>query len=163
MRPRYLPLLSVALYLVSCFLPVLTFQKTGGSSGETWMGYHALLMGWMGVMVAQPAWFANPLWFAGSIFLIPNRGRIVSILLCSFALLLALPALSLVGNEVPADEGGVLRQRVQQLHAGAYVWILSIACQVVVGLYAAISEMRKRRNAPTASGSESSRSSSTNQ
>jgi hypothetical protein len=84
--------------------------------------------------------------------------------------LLAITALKLTGNEVPADEAGVIRQRVRELHAGLYVWLSALAVQTAVSLYAmAVSGRRPQAVVPETEGavttatseSESSRSMST--
>jgi len=146
--PRYLPLVSVALFLMACVMPVLTFEKPDGAAGpgETWLGYHALAIGWMGILIGQPGWFANLFWFAGTLFLIPRGGRkILPLILSLIGLLLAMSAMNLTGNEVPADEAGVVRQKVRELHGGLYVWLLAIFVQTATAFYAMIWRRRQMR------------------
>jgi hypothetical protein len=141
MKLSRLPWLSVVLFVVACFMPVLTFVKEGGGGAappvDEWSGMHALALGWLGIFVGNPAWFANLFWLAGSLFFIPNRGRIVALILCLLAVPVAFTAFSIIGQVIPADEGGVNKQRVLQFHAGAYVWLASLICQAAVAVLVA--------------------------
>src|SRR5688572_10303070 len=57
---------SLALFGVACASPTLIFLRNG-TTEETWAGYMVLFLGWMGPLVGQFAWYANPLLLLGMI------------------------------------------------------------------------------------------------
>jgi hypothetical protein len=54
--PRIAGIIILLMWAVSLALPVFTACRSGYDDTGGWM---LLLIGWMGVMVMQPAWFAN--------------------------------------------------------------------------------------------------------
>lgn len=111
-------------------MPAIAFSKPPGSgSVDTWSGVTVLLMGWLGIFAGNFAWFANIFWLVGSLLLIPARGRIPALIFCVLALAFSLTALGFPGRIVDADEGGVSKQQIEPLRAGAYVWMAAMAVQ----------------------------------
>ncbi len=138
MKLSALPWLSGVLFVISCFMPALTVQKTGGAppaAADAWGGLQALAIGWMGLFTGMLPWFANPLWLAASVFLLTNRWRVAALVLCIVALALAATTFGLIGQDFPADEGGVTMQSITRLETGAYVWFACLVCQMLTAAY----------------------------
>jgi hypothetical protein len=54
----------VVVYLAACCCPALRFDNyypgdSAPQSGNTWFGWTALLLGWLGILVGSVAWLAN--------------------------------------------------------------------------------------------------------
>ncbi|MCW5935912.1 MAG: hypothetical protein KIT11_01210 [Fimbriimonadaceae bacterium] len=115
-RTRVL-LVSVALFLASCALPCLHWQN-----GDSMFGWEVLLLGWMGVLYGQLAWFANPLYALAMLCSVLSRGRWVTLLSlgCVFVGLLTV---TLFFTELPADEANVNKLRLQSLGPAAWLWM----------------------------------------
>lgn len=65
-------LTSLTLLVIACSLPALIFKRSGGDL-EVWSGAKTLLLGWMGILVKQMAWYANPVMCLSLIFLLFRR------------------------------------------------------------------------------------------
>jgi hypothetical protein len=115
--------ISLLLYGVACAAPALVFLGNGGS--EAWPGYRVLFLGWLGALIGQFAWYANPLFFFGIITFL-FRKWIATIVLIGLTLLMAANTFLLFIQEVPADEAGVNVLTLETLHVGFYLWVASI-------------------------------------
>ncbi len=83
-----------------------------------------LFLGWMGPLVGQFAWYANPLLLLGMITFM-FRKWIATLVFIVLTLLMAANTFLLFFQEVPADEAGVNMLMLQNLHIGFYLWIAS--------------------------------------
>ena len=132
-RERFILLASSAIcFLVACCLPALRFHDVNGME-ENWRGGTVLLLGWMGALVGQFAWFAN-LFLFGSWASIGFRWRPGGMIFAVLALLIASHSFALFGQSVPADEGGVNKLLLVRLLPGFYFWVLSIALSALGGV-----------------------------
>ena len=141
---RILLLLCTILYVAACFVPALLFHKfildPSAYDVTHWTGAQVLGMGWMGALVGQFAWYANPFWLLGWLCLLFRRpiwARIWFII----TLLIAFHTFMLFGQILPADEAGVNRMMLIDLLIGAYLWFASIG----IGLIGAFFTTRRRR------------------
>lgn len=109
------------LYLVTLGLPV-------ARSGEMMYGYHALMVGWLGVLLIQFGWFANILFF----ILLPAMTfwqRPVPWLSRLLAILLALCTVdAVVWKNIPTDASD---GPITEYGTGYYLWMLCMAATVV--------------------------------
>jgi hypothetical protein len=127
--------LAVSLFLfgLACASPTLIFLRND-TTEETWAGYMVLFLGWMGPLVGQFAWYANPLLLLGMITFV-FRKWIATLVFIVLTLLMAANTFLLFFQEVPADEAGVNMLTLQNLHLGFYLWIASI---LTIGIGAVI-------------------------
>jgi len=88
------------------------------------LGLRALAVGWSGIFAGVLSWYANPVGLA-AVILICLRKRIPALLLGLAATALACTAFSVVGRELPGDEGNVTKTAVVKLLPGCYVWMAS--------------------------------------
>ena len=122
-------LLAAALALgwaISLALPVAV---TGSGPDDVWPGFAVLIIGPLGVLVMQFAWFANLLLVPALIFLIQKRPpRVLGIVFSVLLVLLALNALT--WDRIHGDNAEAM-----SLHYGAgyYLWL-----GVVLGTAAAL-------------------------
>jgi hypothetical protein len=125
---------SVLLFAAACFAPALSFRVYSSDPErytiEVNRGGNILFIGWMGVLVGQVAWVANPVWVLGIGFLFFERIKGARILL-TLAVLLALSTLRLYRSEMPYDEGGVTKMLLHAPLVGFYLWLSSIGLAVV--------------------------------
>ena len=127
-------LLSVGAYVIACCLPALEWRNTGRPpEREIMLGLRALAVGWSGIFAGVVAWFANPLWLLALclvFFQKPWLGSIAG----TIALLIALTVFSVVGRELPGDEGNVTKTTIVSVWPGAYVWFVSIGLSIAAAL-----------------------------
>ena len=128
---------SVFLYLAACVAPCLEVTQ---KSDPVWPGWQILLMGWLGVLVGQFAWLANPLWLGGLIFFALRKWT-VALILSGLAILPTFNTLTMFVTELPADEGGMNTFHLVRLRIGFYLWLASLAV-LFVGAF-----VMKRRSA----------------
>src|SRR6185295_895936 len=70
---------GLSFFLIACACPALVFTSTSGST-EAWPGFRALAVGWLGILVGQVAWCANPVMGLSPIFLLFRRWLTAAIL-----------------------------------------------------------------------------------
>lgn len=116
--------LSVGLFLISWALPALEFRRSNAAN-DVMFGLRALVVGWSGVFAAVFAWFANPFWFFGVVFLALRKPWLAGFL-GVIAIAFAATTFSVLGRELPGDEGNVTKTAVIKLLPGCYVWMASL-------------------------------------
>lgn len=123
---------SLALFLVACALPALEFKNSIGST-DVMFGLRALVVGWSGLFAAVMAWYANPFWLLGLI--LAHFGKSMSAMLAGVvAIAIATTVFSIVGREMPGDEGNVTKTTVIKLLPGCYLWLTSLLLLPVAAL-----------------------------
>jgi hypothetical protein len=118
-------------YGVACLCPALRFDNyyPGNSmpqSGDTWFGWTALVLGWLGILVGSVAWLANFLLGLTLIFLLCGL-RWATLISSAITLLVSLDFFPLFSANIPADEGGVGRAVLRPPEIGTWLWFTSIA------------------------------------
>lgn len=125
-RPILISLVaSICLYLVSCFLPALAMDRTGGHPRSTMYGGFILLIGWAGLFTGVIAWFANPVGLVAVLLLILRKFK-AAFVTGLVAVGLAATTLMLFVQDLPGDEGGVTKSRLAVLLPGFYLWLIAI-------------------------------------
>jgi hypothetical protein len=132
----------LAFFLTACACPALVFKNTNGST-EAMYGFSVLVVGWLGILVGQVAWYANFVIGLSLIFLLFRRW-LTAALLALVAVAIAADTLLLFSKEIPADEGGVNKMYLVHIGPGFYFWVASMLV-VVVG--AIILRLRGRAGA----------------
>ena len=126
------PLISMGLFSVACCLPALEWHKAG-TPNDVMFGARALVVGWSGIFAGVFAWFANPVWAAGFLFALLGKPKIAA-LFSVVAMMIALTTFTLIGLELPGDEGGVTKTSIIRLLPGFYVWLASILSLLATSL-----------------------------
>jgi hypothetical protein len=80
---KYAPWLSVALWVISCFLPALATNPERPMTGA-----ELLLWGIIGLVLFVPCWLANPLWIASMLPLTKTNRACCACLALAFALVM---------------------------------------------------------------------------
>ena len=114
---------------VFCFLLSL-FIVSFYTSGDDINGIWVLLLGWIGIVIFQLAWFANPLNLLA--LMIKDKNPKISFFLSLFALLLASQAFTF--TEVPLSFD-FYKIYIKEQGLGFYCWYLS---QVLLLIYLGI-------------------------
>ena len=119
--------LGLAVYIVACAAPALTFEKVdrANQSPQVMKGFEAALLGWQALFVGNFGWIANPLLFLSLLFILLRSWR-MAVGCAVLGLLCAVHSLTLLGQRIIADEGGVTHMVLRGLHSGFYLWLLSI-------------------------------------
>lgn len=127
---------ATGVYLYSLFLPALLFERSAPLSG-----YKVLMLGWLGLLQADLAWYANPLlFFAFRSFLKGYPGRAAALGFVALALGATAPLARLwwfseaVGTKILA------------LGEGYGFWMASIAlfiCAALVSLFRRATALRE--------------------
>lgn len=121
-------------WVVSLTLPVAV---TGDQPGEVWPGFAVLIVGPLGVLVTQFAWFANPLFVLAVILMLlrqppsPTLGLIIAVPLT----LLTLDALR--WDRIHGDNGHAM---ILSYGSGYYLWfgvMLAAAAALVASAFLA--------------------------
>jgi hypothetical protein len=117
--------LILIMWLVSLALPVFTTCRPGYDHVGGWF---MLLMGWMGVMVIQPAWFANILILIIAGLLIAGKRA---------PIWLGVPAAALAGcglyfKDMYDDTGSV---PICHYHAGYWLWFATAAVALLATFF----------------------------
>jgi hypothetical protein len=123
---------SLALFLLACGMPALEFKNSNGST-DVMFGLRALVVGWSGLFAAVMAWYANPFWLLGLVlafFRKPMFAMFVGVV----AIAIATTVFSVVGRELPGDEGNVTKTTVIKLLPGCYLWLASLVLLPVAAL-----------------------------
>jgi hypothetical protein len=120
----------VLIYLVACCCPALTFDNyySGNSApqSDTWFGWTALALGWLGILVGSVAWLANFVLGLTLIFLMCGL-RWATLISSVVTVLLSLDFFPIFSANIPADEGGVGRAVLRPPGIGVWLWFASIA------------------------------------
>jgi len=119
---RTVLLASATLYAAACALPALELTKSNGTV-RVMAGWECLALGWSGLLAGVWGWLANPFWLYAFVMGWRNPGSQGAAALADLAL--ALTTLTLLGRELPADEGNVLKMKVTRLRVGFYCWAVS--------------------------------------
>lgn len=130
-------LTSVALFLLACGMPALEFKKSTGAT-DVMFGLRALVVGWSGVFAAVMAWYANPFWLLG-VILACFRKSMFAALAGIVAIAIATTVFSIIGRELPGDEGNVTKTTVVKLLPGCYLWIASLVLIPLAALFQKLS------------------------
>ncbi len=117
-RVFYLAFIS---FLISCYCLVFETLNIDGDYELQCPGWHALLVGWMGILGAQFAWFANPLMFATGV-LLHRRKYDAALVAASVAALCSLCTF-IWYQPFPT---GKLPEEV--LLPGAWFWFAAVGC-----------------------------------
>ena len=122
----YRPLfVSLSLYIASLALPAFILEHHSPATG-----LDVLLIGWLGVLRLNLAWWANPTYLAATVFFV-SRSYQRSTWLCLFAFLVSWQSFAAIGY--PLDESGLFP--ITQVVLGFYVWVASFA---VLGVSSAL-------------------------
>jgi hypothetical protein len=135
---------SLLLLMIACAMPALDFQNFSGAQAQdrtTSWGVSLLLLGWMGPLAGQFAWYAN-VFLLGAWILRLLRLYRVSALLALVALFVAFDCLAMYTHPLPADEGGVRQSYMVGLRIGFYFWIASMVVMVVDGISGSLRQTR---------------------
>ena len=125
LNPATVAGISIALYVLACFLPALTFND--GNGLVDWPGYQCLLMGILAPLVFQFAEFSNYLYFISLVLMMINKKRL-AFWISVIALVNSFNTFFLYFQNLPQNEGGVgapLKFLYPQI--GFYVWFGSMA------------------------------------
>jgi hypothetical protein len=130
-------LASVALFVLACAMPALEFKNSNGST-DVMLGLRALVVGWSGLFAAVMAWYANPFWLLGLI-LAYLRKPMFAMVAGVMAIAIAATVFSVVGRELPGDEGNVTKTTIIKLLPGCYVWLASLVLLPITALFQKLS------------------------
>jgi hypothetical protein len=125
----------VLVYLVACCCPALRFDNyypgnSAPQSSDTWFGWTALLLGWLGIAVGSVAWLANFVLGLTLIFLMCGL-RWATLISSAVTVLLSFDFFPVLSAHIPADEGGVGRAVLRPPEIGVWLWFASIAAAFV--------------------------------
>jgi hypothetical protein len=144
LRRVVFPLIAVACYVTSFFLPALYLTGKDHTAGQqtNMLGIMAFINGLFALFELQCAWLANPL--AGlALMLLLVRAHVVSLVLSLAALVVAQHTWVLVGTTIIGDEGGVTKYLVNSLGPGFYLWCGSFLLLAVASLVSRSAEQSK--------------------
>jgi hypothetical protein len=128
-------LVSVVLFVIACFLPALEFKNSNSANSIMW-GANALAVGWSGIFAGVMPWYANPFWFLGLLLGLFRKPAVVGI--CGIiGVLIACTIFTVIGRELPGDEGNVTRTTIVRLLPGCYLWMASLATLPVAAMLGA--------------------------
>jgi hypothetical protein len=128
-RPLILIASSLVFYVLACAYPALIFRRSS-SEIEVWSGFRVLTIGWLGLLVGQIAWYANPVIVLSLLFVLLRRWGL-TLVVSGASLLIAANTFLLFHKELPADEGSVVKLRLERLGFGFFFWLASIFAIVV--------------------------------
>jgi hypothetical protein len=122
-----------SIYVLACCFPALRLDhyypgSNTPRSSETWFGWTALFLGWLGILVGSVAWLANFVLGLTVVFLLSGV-RWASLICSTLTLLLSLDFFPLFSAKIPADEGGVGQAVLQPPEIGVWLWFASIAAK----------------------------------
>ena len=147
---KFLTLIAASLWLVSLFLPAFGVYSSTVEQLEIWMGFSVLLVGWLGPIALNFAWFSNAGFLAASAILLSSNTRINLWLMVS--LLLSFDAIRF--SELPST---VSQKEIYGLGWGAAVWILAMVTCIFAALIR-LSEVPSKLSCGVAGNEESTRS-----
>ena len=133
--PRVFIFIGVFFYLLS--LPLVSLF----TSGEDIQGFWMLLIGWMGIVILQLSWFANPLNLLALLLL--TRRPLLALFLSLIAFLLASQAFGF--SEIPA---GLNHEKlfVKDMGLGFYFWYISHVLFLIGILIEALIQAQKNED-----------------
>ncbi len=108
---------SGLLYVAVLSYTVSLFSTVFFTTGEDITGFWVLITGWLGFIIFQFAWFANPLSVLA--ILIKKKRPIMALLLCVLAVVLA--SMGFIFNEIPAAKGAE-KIFIKEYGLGFYFW-----------------------------------------
>jgi hypothetical protein len=120
-KRRLLAGLWLLLWFLSLAAPV---ANTGHGKDQSWPGWSMLAIGWLGVLTAQFAWFANPIFFAGISHIFTGYAGGMS-RLAIFILLVPLSADALLWHAIYGSAAGPVR--ILGFGPGYYLWLAAMA------------------------------------
>jgi hypothetical protein len=128
--------LALAAYVAACTAPALRFEllDRASESPQIMKGFEAALLGWQAMFVGNFGWLANPLLLLSLLFVLMHRWGLAAVS-AALGLLLALQSLMLLGERIIADEGGVTHMVLSRVHAGFYLWLMSIVIVAVASTW----------------------------
>jgi len=103
-----------AFFFLSLLLPSLF------TSGDDIQGYWVLVLGWIGLIIFQFSWFANPLNLLA--LLLINQRPVVALLLSTVAFILASQTFVFVEIPTGTSSGKI---HIKELGLGFYIWYLA--------------------------------------
>ena len=130
---RSLLLATLVLYALACCLPALEF-KNSDKPNDIMFGLRAAAVGWSGIFAGVMAWYANPFWLSGLILAF-LRKPILATAAGIVAIAIAFTTFSILGIELPGDEGGVTKTTVIRLLPGCYVWMASLVALPLASMF----------------------------
>jgi len=113
------------------------------TSGEDIRGYWILILGWIGLIIFQYSWFANPLNLL-SLLLVNQRPKL-ALLLSAVAFLLASQAF--IFSEIPSGTSSG-KIYIKEFGLGLYVWYLAQGL-FLMGMFMAVLNRRKKKRGLT--------------
>ena len=120
----------VLLWLASLFLPTL---RTNGADWDP--GWWLLASGWLGLLIGQLAWLANPLLVLAAVLLLKGSGRTALGIVGGVLLLLWLQ-MALTGSLVD-NEGGIAHP-IERRYTGYWLWMAAVGLAGVTSVVAAL-------------------------
>lgn len=108
---------SAGLWLISLFAPVASLD-----GGKPQPGYGLLLFGWLGPLMFQFGWYANPLLWVGWSMLASSGGSGSGAGLVGVGLLVT-GANAALWDEIPTGNGS---QKVTKVFFGYYLWLATV-------------------------------------
>ena len=111
---------SFALFVPSLILPSLYFEN-----GESYPGFAAFFLGWLGASHSQFGWYANLVWALAAGALVSRRSRFC-MAAAILAVAIAMDSFRLIGESVRGD------LIVSGLGPGFYVWVASMLVLAVL-------------------------------
>ena len=111
---------------------ITTYSAPEGSDVSVYYGYGIFLLGALGALIGNFAWYANIILVISIILgftLSSRRFAIIGILSSLIGFAVAMDSYLL--RSVPLDEGGVMELHVDHLSSGFYVWVASFIVLLV--------------------------------
>ena len=122
---------SLALFVLACSLPALTFAE---KRPEVFFGGLLLGFGWMGSFVGQFGWFANVFYGFAMLSLFFRRWLLAAIL-GLVGVGISFHTFAIVNQRIPKNEAATSYYGPVSFGPGVYVWIASLALLVIGAVY----------------------------
>lgn len=133
--------ISGLLFATACSLPALHFIKDG-KEPLAYPGSALLLLGALATLVGNFAWIANAFYASSLTALIARRWGLATIM-ATIALAFASLTFQLFGQEIPFDQAGDNKVKLESLGPGFYFWVASMIAAAVIGIWARLSNRTK--------------------
>lgn len=115
--------LSLLLYVASCLTTALIFKREGAPD-EFMPGWNVLAVGWVGVLLNQWGWFANPFWLVALVCGFLRFFKAGKIIVCTGLVISVVSIVMLYSQEIPANEGMVgPPSKLSSLGIGFWLWM----------------------------------------